>query len=148
MGSEKIFTWMKQYVLYHSYPMFLRFVKGFRRTHKLLVVGYSKCSSINMYHNPKDRAPKWPIPVTVFIFGILHAESDSKSDDSHEDGSFQIPNPCASWHFGDCEGQKGRQFRRFCAFMAFPPLPNHTMWGARNARHLTIYPCICLYNLS
>ena len=45
----------------------------------------------------------WLLPVIVGMFGILYTKSDSRRDDSHEDGAFQTPNPCDCWHFGDCE---------------------------------------------
>ena len=53
-----------EYHSYAAYDVFLRFSEGLslRRAHKLFMVEYVKCSDTNIYHNPKDWAPNWPIP--------------------------------------------------------------------------------------
>ena len=43
-----------------------------------------QCSNTQIYHNFKDCAPNWPIPVTIGMFGILCTDADSESDDSHK----------------------------------------------------------------
>ena len=111
-----------------------------RRTHKLFMLGYSKLSNTKICHSPKDHAPNWHVPVTVGMFGILCTESDSNSDDSHEDGNFQIPNPVTVCTFEiDCDGPKKATVTEILRGHSPPPhpLPDHTAGGGRKARCLT-----------
>ena len=57
--------------------------------------------------------------------GILYTESDSKSDDSHEDGAFPIPVTIGAVEIAS--GLDDDRYRDPACSWPAPPFPDHTM---------------------
>ena len=123
----------------HSYAAFLRFVEGLRNTHELFMVGDKKRSTTKNLPQSQGSCPKLAHPCLSACLGCCTQSQIPTVMTVTKMMPSRHPIPVTVGTVEIAKSKKKDSYGHFARSWPSLPLPEHTMGGAMNARHLTIH---------